>query len=106
MRTSLRVLLCLSFIILFHKFTLAQVTDSAYDAVTRPIFSNNGPGGAVLVAKAGEVVYQKAFGFANLEHQVTMSQDKVFRLGSVTKQFTAICILKLVEEGKLPWRTV
>ncbi len=101
MKTSLRLLLCLIFSILFHKFTFAQVTNADYDAVTLQIFPKDGPGGTVLVAKAGEVVYQKALGFANLEHQVQMTQDNVFRLGSVTKQFTAVCILKLVEEGKL-----
>ncbi|MEJ2881033.1 serine hydrolase [Pedobacter sp. GR22-6] len=101
MKTSLRLLLCLIFISLSYSPGFTQGNHAEYDSVIEPIFPKDGPGGTVLVAKAGRVIYQRDFGFANLEHQVPMSQDHVFRLGSVTKQFTAVCILKLAEEGKL-----
>jgi CubicO group peptidase (beta-lactamase class C family) len=65
------------------------------------MFSSDGPGGAALIVQDGETLYRKAFGMANLELDVEMSPEHVFRIGSITKQFTACAILKLAEEGKL-----
>jgi CubicO group peptidase (beta-lactamase class C family) len=59
------------------------------------------PGCVVLVAEKGKVVYQKAFGEADLKTKMQMKPDMVFRLGSMTKQYTAIAILQLVEAGKI-----
>lgn len=59
------------------------------------------PGISVLIAKKGQVIYKKAFGSANLELNVPLHPDMIFRIGSVTKQFTAIAILQLVEQGKI-----
>src|ERR1700754_1440184 len=64
-------------------------------------FKPKEPGIALLVARKGQVIYQKAFGSANLELDVPMQSDMVFRIGSITKQFTAIGILQLVEQGKI-----
>lgn len=58
-------------------------------------------GCAALVAIKGQIVYKKAFGMANLELNVPMQPDMIFRIGSITKQFTAIAILQLFEQGKL-----
>lgn len=59
------------------------------------------PGCVVLVAKKGEIIYKKAFGTANLELNIPMQADMIFRIGSITKQFTAIAILQLVVQGKI-----
>lgn len=59
------------------------------------------PGCAVLVAEKGKVVYKKSWGKADLELNVTMNPEMVFRIGSITKQYTAIAILKLIEEGQI-----
>jgi CubicO group peptidase (beta-lactamase class C family) len=64
-------------------------------------FPSDGPGGTAIVAKGSEILYLGAAGLANLELNVPMRSDHVLRLGSITKQFTSICILKLMEEGKL-----
>ncbi len=58
-------------------------------------------GAAVRVVKGDEVLLNKAWGYADLEWEVPMITDASFEIGSVTKQFTAAAILKLVEEGKL-----
>jgi len=47
------------------------------------------------------VLYRKAFGMANLELSVPMGVENVFEIGSITKQFTAVSILMLMEQGKL-----
>jgi CubicO group peptidase (beta-lactamase class C family) len=57
--------------------------------------------GSVLVADNGKVLYEKGFGLANMEWNVPNTPDTRFRLGSITKQFTATLILQLVEQGKI-----
>ncbi|HWS17963.1 MAG TPA: serine hydrolase domain-containing protein, partial [Candidatus Elarobacter sp.] len=57
--------------------------------------------GSVLVAQDGKVLLDKGYGFANLEWDIPNTPTTKFRLGSVTKQFTAASILLLEERGKL-----
>ena len=57
--------------------------------------------GTVLVADGGNVIYKKGFGLANMEWDISHTPDTKFRLGSITKQFTAALILQLVSEGKI-----
>jgi len=83
----------------------AQLSDAAasaeFDKIFQEHYKADGPGAAVLVAKKGKIIYQKAIGKADLELEVPLRPDHVFRIGSVTKQFTAAAILRLAEEGKL-----
>ena len=57
--------------------------------------------GTVLVAEKGNVIVRQGFGLANMEWEIPNSPETKFRIGSVTKQFTAALILQLVEEGKV-----
>lgn len=57
--------------------------------------------GTVLVMQKGKTIYKKAFGLADREWNIPNTTDTKFRIGSVTKQFTAACILQLAEQGKL-----
>ena len=57
--------------------------------------------GVALVADGGEIVYQGAFGLANSDWKVPNGADTRFRVGAITKQFTATLVLLLVAEGKL-----
>lgn len=57
--------------------------------------------GAVLVAEKNDILLSQGYGFADLEWTITNSPQTKFRIGSVTKQFTAACILILQERGKL-----
>ena len=59
------------------------------------------PGLSIGVQKGGEVVFADGFGYADLENEVPATADTVYRIGSVTKQFTAAAAVLLVEEGKL-----
>ncbi|MCG8577439.1 MAG: serine hydrolase [Flavobacteriales bacterium] len=62
---------------------------------------NNGPASSVLVTKNYETVYSSIKGSIDLENNIKADELSKFRIGSVSKQFTAIAILKLEEEGKL-----
>src|SRR6185436_8340738 len=57
--------------------------------------------GTALVAENGKVMYKGAFGMANMEWAIPNTPDTKFRLGSITKQFTATLIMQLVEQGKI-----
>lgn len=57
--------------------------------------------GAVLVAQDGRIILDKAVGDANIEWDIDNTTDTKFRIGSVTKQFTAVLVLMLAEEGKV-----
>jgi CubicO group peptidase (beta-lactamase class C family) len=57
--------------------------------------------GSVLVAEKGKVIYKKGFGLANMEWSIPNQPDTKHRLGSITKQFTAMLVMQLVEQGKL-----
>ncbi|MFW9930161.1 MAG: serine hydrolase domain-containing protein, partial [Candidatus Thorarchaeota archaeon] len=59
------------------------------------------PGCAVGVVYNNELIYSKGFGISNLEYGIPITTESVFRIASVSKQFTAACILLLEEQGKL-----
>ena len=56
--------------------------------------------GTALVAENGKVVYKGAFGSADMEWNIPNTPDTKFRLGSITKQFTATVILQLVDKER------
>lgn len=60
--------------------------------------------GSALVAEHGQVVIKKGYGLANMEWNIPNTPDTKFRLGSITKQFTATLVLQLVEQGKIDLR--
>lgn len=72
-----------------------------YDAVLEKYIDVAGPGVAVIVAKNGKTLYKKARGLASIELQVPLKTNTVFRLGSITKQFTGAAIMMLVEQEKV-----
>lgn len=79
----------------------AQRLETTFDTLLQAHYMSENPGVTALVAKNGEVIYRKAVGKAHLELDVDMKPENVFELGSITKQFTAVAILMLIEQGKL-----
>ncbi len=71
------------------------------DAVMAEVYKPGQPGAAVIVRKNGRTLYRKGYGLADLELGVPVAPGMVFRLGSITKQFTAVSILLLAQEGRL-----
>ncbi len=102
---SVKLSLILAILFLFN-LTYAQQMDDRrltiyFDKLLSAQFKTNEPGATVLVAKNGQVIYKKAFGMANLELNVPMQADNVFWIASIGKQFTAVAVLQLMEQGKL-----
>lgn len=63
--------------------------------------NNTTSGASVLISQEGKIIYQNAYGCADIGNKVKVSPNTKFRIGSVTKQFVATAILKLQEDGKL-----
>lgn len=74
--------------------------ERAFEKVTKA-YVGPGPGCAAAVSLKGEVVFEKAFGLAELEHNVPNTPQTIFESGSVAKQFTAAALVLLQQDGKL-----
>ena len=71
------------------------------DKIASTVYKPNVPGAAIVVVKNGRVIFRKGYGLANLELHTPVRPEMVFRLASVTKQFTAAAVMMLLERGKL-----
>src|SRR6185436_5340070 len=80
---------------------LAQDKAAKIDELMKAYNSYRQFNGAALVAENGKVIFKKGFGLANMEWNIPNTPETRFRLGSITKQFTATVILQLVEQGKI-----
>ena len=78
-----------------------QALAASIDASIGQHYKADMPGATVIVVKDGKPLFRKAYGMADTAARKPMSPDMVLRLGSITKQFTAVAILMLAEEGKL-----
>ncbi len=84
-----------------HAQSPPDALPAKFDAMLSTLFKAGAPGAAVLVARSERVIYSRAFGVANMELNVPLQAGSVFKIGSITKQFTAVAILQLAEQGKL-----
>lgn len=91
-------------ILTFFAFSSFVLGDSLADKVDK-LFAQwdkpDSPGCALGIIKDGELIYARGYGLANLEYNIPLSSKSVFRIGSTSKQFTAMCIALLEEQGKL-----
>ena len=85
--------------------TFAQVNQDSFKKLdglfSEQVKNKKSPSYSVAVVQNGVVAYAKSFGMANLEDEVSAAPNTVYRIGSITKQFTATMIMQLVNEGKL-----
>ncbi len=76
---------------------LEQVNEIVLATINQEVLA----GLAVGIIQGEKLIYSKGFGLADIEHQKPITPDTVFRIGSISKTFTAIAIMQLWEEGKL-----
>src|SRR5262245_1636145 len=62
---------------------------------------DNVGGVTIGVVSGGNLVWTKSYGFADMERKISADKDTVYRIGSITKQFTGLMLLQLVEQGKV-----
>ncbi|TAD86699.1 MAG: class A beta-lactamase-related serine hydrolase [Bacteroidetes bacterium] len=86
----------------FIQFGFAQTFDKTkLDNYFNALEKNNKFMGSVAVSKNGTVIYTKSVGFADVENKVKASENSKYRIGSITKTFTSVLVLKAVAEKKL-----
>jgi CubicO group peptidase (beta-lactamase class C family) len=95
------VLVFLLFFLFFPLIIQAQTKADKIDQLLRKYVEYKAFNGAALVAEHGKVIFKKGYGYANFEWDIPNTPDTKFRLGSITKQFTSMLIMQLVQEGKL-----
>lgn len=100
--TCLLVLLC--FFNALEAKSQSKLSESTLLEIESSIqkhYPSHGAGVKVLLLQDNDVLFKKAYGQAVIEYRIPMKADSPFHLGSITKQFTAVAILMLVENGKL-----
>jgi CubicO group peptidase (beta-lactamase class C family) len=80
---------------------LPENTNEKIDEVIQTLYENNQFSGVVLVSVKGEVIYEKAVGYADLKDSTPNTLDTKFRIASFTKPITAMLILQLAEDGMI-----
>jgi CubicO group peptidase (beta-lactamase class C family) len=84
-----------------QQFAVSPDKIKSLDSLFRSQYPATDPGVVVIAAKDGKPFYRKAFGMANLELQVPLGADHKLGIGSISKQFAAVSILLLQQDGKL-----
>jgi CubicO group peptidase (beta-lactamase class C family) len=95
------LLITVTWLLAAQASVLAQDKAAKIDELMKTYNSYNQFNGAALVAENGKVIFKKGYGMANMEWNIPVETDTRFRLGSITKQFTSMLILQLVQEGKI-----
>jgi CubicO group peptidase (beta-lactamase class C family) len=91
----------LAMVVLGQGLSFAQGKAEKIDELLTMYYDYGQFNGVVLVAEHGDVILKKGYGYADFEWGIENKPDMKFRIGSITKQFTAMLIMQLVEAGKL-----
>ena len=79
----------------------SQAWEKSLDSLFLHYYPSDEPGAAISILLNGKAVFQRGFGLAEIGNKLPISTATVFNIGSLTKQFTAYCILKLASEKRL-----
>lgn len=80
---------------------ISKADEQWVDSIMKANYSEKEPGAVILIAKNGRSLFKKAYGLASLELNSPQAPGNVFQIASISKQFTAVCILQLAQQGKL-----
>lgn len=84
-------------------FGIRHSTAEKIDAIMQDYSAPDAPGASVLVMRNDSILFKKGYGLAELEEKIPVTTTTNFRLASMTKQFTAMCMMMLHEEGKISY---
>ena len=98
----MRILFLFAVIILFNNCnTKSNSYSNDLDSIFDSVFKADEPGGAVLIAKNGKIIYEKGFGVEDITTKKAIGNSTLFNVGSISKTFVAFGILQLAKENKL-----
>ena len=93
--------LIITILVLLQSLLFAQSKQEQIDDLLSRYYDYKLFNGTALVAEKGKIIFEKGYGLANIEWNIPNKPDVKFRIGSITKQFTAALIMQFVEEGKI-----
>lgn len=99
LKSGFKLLLVVCYIITAN--TASAQTEKKLDSLFSTLAKQGYLNGCVLIADQGKPIYQKAFGYANFDTKQALTNETMFELASVSKQFTAMAIMQLHQQGKL-----
>lgn len=94
-------LLCCLFMSCNNRVDSLEIMTSQLDSLFNPIFPAKDPGAAILLLKGNDIIYERYLGLATLEPDTPVNENTFFCIASVSKQFSAVALMKLAQEGKL-----
>ena len=97
--------LALIFALTYSLFTVAQDRFTKMDSLLTYLNKNDKFMGSLCIREAENVVFNKAYGFADVDKNISAHRMTKYKIGSVTKTFTAVMIMQLIEEKKLNLQT-
>ena len=87
---------------LLSQICFAQNVDKAkLDNYFKTIETNNKFMGSIAVSQNGKIIYSKSIGFSDFENNIKANENSKYRIGSISKTFTSVLVLKAIEENKL-----
>ncbi len=93
------------FLLSFYALLGQTKSPNSLDAIFDDLEKAEKAMGGISIYEDGKEVYQKSFGFANIDQKIKSTSTTQYRIGSVTKMYTAAIIIQLIEEGKLQLNT-
>lgn len=101
MRTTITLAICILSICQSAESKRPTDLEARIDGLFANIVGERSPGFAVLVSEDGRVIVQKGYGLADIDSRRRISPETQFRIGSITKEFTSVAVMKLQEQGRL-----
>ena len=95
----------LFFVLAFSSFTFAQDKFTRIDSLLNYLNENNKFMGSLTIREGENVVFNKAYGFADVEKNIKANRLTRYKIGSISKTFTAVMVMQLIEEKKLTLQT-
>ena len=95
----------LLFVFTFSSFTFAQDKFTRMDSLLNYLHENNKFMGSLTIREGENVVFNKAYGFADVEKNIKADRFTRYKIGSISKTFTAVMVMQLIEEKKLTLQT-
>jgi CubicO group peptidase (beta-lactamase class C family) len=99
----IKVSFLISTLLIFNFLSYSQEDSDVEKSIDKyfTYFSGDNPGAVITLYKKGEIIFNKAYGFANVEQKQKMQTDHLFNLQELSKAFTSLAIMKLVEKNEL-----
>jgi CubicO group peptidase (beta-lactamase class C family) len=102
MKHQFKIIVVFVYIVLCNPFAYSAEENDLSEAINSLFDNREGrPGCAVGVINNGKYIHKRGYGLANLEHNISIDENSIFRIGSISKQFTAMTIAILEEKGLL-----